>query len=85
MSRRLSNNTGDQSQFGLIDLFAIVTIAALLSAMAAPIIRGMHPGNRGRLVVLTVIQLLITAGAFAFVAHQRKELLQRSGSKIGVA
>ena len=80
-----SSEAGDPRQFGLIDLFAIVTLAALLSAMATPYLRTMPAENLGRLLVVSSIQLIITAGTIAFAANRRKQLLDKSGQRIGVA
>jgi len=72
-------------QFGLIDLFAIVTLAALLSAMAAPHVREMSSENRVWLLVVAGLQFLVTTVSFALAMFQRKQLQMNSGRKMGIA
>jgi hypothetical protein len=72
-------------QFGLIDLFAIVTVAALLSAMLAPFVRELKSEHRNRMVGLAVFQLAIAAGTIAFSVRNRKRLLEKTGRRITVA
>ena len=60
-----SSEPVDPRQFGLIDLFAIMTSAALVSAMIAPFLREMQTENRNRLFSVAIFQLVVTVGAFA--------------------
>ena len=76
---------GDPRQFGVIDLFAFVTLAALVSAMAAPFLREMQAEKRVRLLVVASFQLVVTTGTIAFAVYQRKKLLEKAGWRIGIA
>lgn len=69
----------------MIDLFAIVTLAGLVSAMVAPFLREMQTENRNTLFGVAIFQLVVTAGAIAFAVNQRKKLLEKSGRRIGIA
>ncbi len=71
-------------QFRLIDVFALVTLAAILCAMAAPFVRTMAEGNLTRLVVVVLLQALAAAASIAFLAAGRRALLAKSGRRIGV-
>jgi len=72
-------------QFGLIDLFAMVAIAAVSSALATPFVRAMTTTNRGWLLAMAVAQLAITVGAFAWTIKSRRTVLMQAGQKIGLA
>jgi hypothetical protein len=75
---------GDPRQFRIIDLFAVVTLAALLLAMAAPFVRAMTPASRKRLLVVVTCQLAVTAATMTYLAIRRAKLLQKSGRRIGI-
>lgn len=72
-------------QFSLSDLFAIVTLAALVFAMAAPFLREMQSDHVARLIAVTGVQTAPVAGAIAVAATRRRKLLQMSGRRIGTA
>ena len=74
----------DPWQYGIIDLFAILTLAALISAMAAPLFRHIQPVNRPVLVIVMMCQVLITAGTIIAAAGRRKSLLELSGQRIAL-
>jgi hypothetical protein len=75
---------GGPRQFRIIDLFAVVTLAALLSAMAAPFIRAMTPAGRSQLATGLLLQLLVMAATMVFAAYGRSKLLKKSGQRIGI-
>lgn len=75
----------DPRQFSLSDMFAMVTLAALMFAMAAPLLREMQPESTPRLLAVAGVQLLIVAGAILLATSKRRKLLERSGRRIGVA
>lgn len=75
----------DPRQFSLADLFATVTIAALLFALAGPFLRGMQAENRYRLLAVAGIQLLLIPGMVVFAAARRGKQLGKSGKRLGIA
>jgi len=76
---------GDSWQFGLNELFAIVTLAAILLGMSASSIRGMSLASRGWFFGGVGVQLLVTTASFVWTATLRKQLRVRSGRKLGSA
>lgn len=72
-------------QFRLLDLFALMTLVAVVSAMAAPILHGFDSGFRSRFLVAIVLQMFITAGTLVYYARKRKRLLEKAGAKMGTA
>jgi hypothetical protein len=58
-----STPPGNPQQFGVIGLFAVVTLPALVAAMAAPFLREMQAESRVRVLGMVTCQLLVTAGA----------------------
>jgi hypothetical protein len=75
---------GDPRQFGLIDLFALLTLAALVSAMAAPLVRHAQTLNREVLLLVIGFQVLVAAGAVIFAAGHRRGLLAIAGRRIAI-
>ncbi len=76
---------GNPQQFRLMDLFVLTTMIALVSAMVAPLLRGLASDYRNLLLRIVSVQLLLTAGTIVYYARKRKALLDKSGSKIGSA
>jgi hypothetical protein len=81
---RISRTAGDPRQFRVIDLLALTTLAALVLAMAAPILRTVQEGNRLKLLALVSFQLVVTGVAVAYAAYSRGRLLEMSGQRIAV-
>lgn len=81
---RNSSTTGDPRQFRIIDLFALLTLAALVSAMAAPFVRELAPTTRNKLLAVVTCQLVVVAATVVFAAQRRSKLLQQSGQRIGI-
>jgi hypothetical protein len=80
-----SSTPGNPRQFRIIDLFALTTLAALVSAMAAPFARAMPREHLTKFLVVAFCQLLVVATAIVLAAHSRNRLLQASGERIGIA
>jgi len=80
-----SADAGNPQQFRLMDLFVLTTLVALLSAMVAPLLRGLESDYRNLLLRIVGFQLLLAAGTIVYYAKQRKKLLDKSGSRIGSA
>ncbi len=78
-------DTVNPLQIRLLDLFALMTLVALVSAMAAPFLRGFDSEYRNRLLLVIGLQLLIVVGTIVHYARKRKKLLEQSGPKIGAA
>ena len=70
-------------QFRLLDLFAMMTLVAVVSALAAPILRGLDSEYRLRLLAVVSMQFLIVLWSVFHYASKRKRLLDEAGSKIG--
>jgi hypothetical protein len=73
----------DPRQFSIVDLIALMTLAALASALAAPFIRALSPDYRNKLFASTIIQLIVMAATIATNAKTRKQVLGQAGEKIG--
>jgi hypothetical protein len=91
MSNRKQNLSADRDlptvnprQFRIIDLFAVLTLAALLAAMAAPFLRAMPPDKLTMLLIVALCQVVVTGGTMIHAAHRRQQLLDRSGERIGI-
>jgi len=70
-------------QFRLLDLFALMTLVAVVSTMAAPILLGLDSEYRLRLLAVVGLQFLIVLWSIFHYARKRKRLLDEAGSKIG--
>ena len=70
-------------QFQLIDIFAGITLVALLTAMIAPFLRELDNDVRNRLFVSGLLQLALVIGTFVFATSQRQKLLNKSGRHLG--
>ncbi len=70
-------------QFRLLELFGLMTVAALVSAIAAPLLRGLDSEFRNRLLVVIGLQLLCCVWAVVRFAKKRQRLLQESGRRLG--
>lgn len=79
-----SNSQQDVRQIGLIDLFALVTLAALLTAMAAPFLRDIQAAQISRLIILGTIQAIALSSSAIYSSLQRKKLLSKAGVRIAV-
>jgi len=75
--------TVNPQQFRLLDLFALMTLAAVVSAMAAPFLLGLDSEYRLRLLAVIGFQFLIVLWSIFHYARKRKRLLDEAGSKIG--
>jgi hypothetical protein len=75
---------GRPGQFRLIDLYAFMTIFALVIAMVAPIVRQIRSDHRWVLVVILCSQASIIAVVMNWESNKRKKLLNISGRRIGV-
>lgn len=73
----------DPRQFRIVDLVALMTLAALVSALAAPFIRALSPDHRGKFFITTIVQLIVMAATIATNAKSRKQVLGQAGEKIG--
>jgi hypothetical protein len=73
----------DPRQFRIVDLVALMTLAALVSALAAPFVRALSPEHRGKLLITTIVQLIVMAATFVTNAKSRKQVLGQAGKKIG--
>jgi hypothetical protein len=71
-------------QIGLIDLFAVTTLVAMILAMAVPVVRTMPAENRWPLIAVFGSQAIIVALVMLWEAKRRKKLLEVSGHRIGV-
>ncbi|PHR95700.1 MAG: hypothetical protein COA78_29760 [Blastopirellula sp.] len=87
----LDSLTGDSPEsnnprkFSLIDLFALVTLAGLLSAMAAPYLRELPAEKHGILLLEIFLQVTMLGVSLAYAVHSRKKVLVQSGKKVGYA
>lgn len=75
---------GNALQFRLIDLFAIVTLCALVLAMAAPFLRRVPPDEYVTLFAVGCGQLLTVVIVMRWAASKRNKLLRKSGARIGI-
>ncbi len=75
----------DPKQFNIIDLFAMLTIAALLLAVAAPYLRELSTEGLLQLSLTTLVQSVIAIGAIVLLSAQRRSLLAGSGRRLGMA
>lgn len=80
-----SADAGNPQQFRLMDLFALTTLVALVSAMVAPLLHGLESDYRNLLLRIISFQLLIATGAIVYYAKRRQRALDKSGAKIGAA
>ncbi len=80
-----SADAGNPQQFRLMDLFALTTLVALVSAMVAPLLRGLESDYRNLLLRIVGFQLLLAAGTIVYYARKRKRLLDKAGTRIGSA
>ena len=69
----------------VIDLFAFVTVAAVILAIAAPYLRGMKPEQAGKLLALTSVQLALAVAVFVYATHKRRQVTQPLGKSFGIA
>lgn len=72
-------------QFSIIDLFALITFAAILLAVFAPVVRLMDPDKRAQALVPLSVQLFALVGACAYRVARRHELIRLAGKRLGVA
>jgi hypothetical protein len=73
----------DPRQFRIVDLIALMTLAALASALAAPFIRALSPDHRSKLIITTIVQLIVMATTIATNAKTRTQVLRQAGEKLG--
>ena len=76
--------SNDPRQFRILDLFAVLTLAALLCATAAPFVRELNFATRSRLLAVFSCQLLVMLVTIVYSANKRSSLLQRSGNRLGI-
>ena len=69
-----SADAGNPQQFRLIDLFALTTLVALVSAVVAPLFRRLESNFRYLLLLVVGLQLLITVGTIVYYAKKRKKI-----------
>lgn len=81
---RLPAPPGNPRQFGIVDLFAVLTVGALVSAIVAPFVRAMTPANRGNLFAIAVVQLAVVTFTVVEGANRRGKLLQQAGRRTGI-
>ena len=72
-------------QFTLFDIFAAMTLAAILLAMFVPWIRWMKPDQRMRLLIPMGLQFFMLVGAAALAIHRRRTLVEKGGRRFGIA
>jgi hypothetical protein len=82
--KRDSLSLADSRQLRIIDLFGLLTLVALLCAMAAPIIRGLGTEYRIAFLAFGFFQVLITIGLSTWLIRLRAKLLRRSGQRLGI-
>jgi hypothetical protein len=71
-------------QFRLLDLFGLMTVVALVAAVAAPVLRSFESEFRNLLFVIAAMQLAIIVTTIVYYAKKRKALCDRSGIRLGV-
>lgn len=73
----------DPRQFSIVDLIALMTLAALVSALAAPFIRALSPDHRSKLLITTIVQLIVMGATITYNAKTRTQTLRQAGKKLG--
>ena len=71
-------------QFGIIDLFTMVTFAAVLFAIACPFIRDLPETRVQSLYMFAAIQTMAVVGAFLFASNRRTQLHKNAGARLCV-
>lgn len=75
----------EPTRFGLMDLFALMTLAAFVAATFAPLLRTLEGEGRTRFMTTFVIQLIFIGVAFGNSQRRRLKMLQGSGNRFGMA
>jgi len=68
----------------LIDLFAFLTLAAILFAIVAPYLRDLSPEQTGKFLALTTTQLILSLAVFLFATRKRQQTVKPLGDVIGI-
>jgi hypothetical protein len=79
-----SNEAPSPRQFGIIDLVAAITLAALILAIAAPFLRALQQQNLLRFGLSTAGQLLACGIAYAYAAYRRSGVLAQAGNRLAI-
>jgi hypothetical protein len=71
------------STFGIIDLFALMTLTAVAVAAAAPFFQTLGKTAARDLIIIFVLQLLLFVGGLGRMLGLRKLVLDQAGPKLG--
>lgn len=82
---RLADGEPKRQQYTLVDIFAVMTVAASVLAIVAPLLRSMEVERISRLVLPLGIQLVVIAASVAYAITLRYHLLEQTGTRLGVA
>ena len=75
---------GQPTQVRLIDLFALMTLCALLFAIVSPIVRQIRSEDRGILIAVLLGQVILIGLMMHWWNKRRMRLLAIAGRKVGV-
>lgn len=75
----------DSQTFGIVDLFALMTLCALAAAFAAPFIPSLGKDASRFLLLILVVQVIFFCGAFGKSLASRQAVLKIAGEKWGRA
>lgn len=81
----ISTAVPEARKLRLIDLFAFLTVAAVILAIAAPYLRGIKSDHLGKWIALTSIQLILAVTVFLFATQKRQQLVKPLGKSFGIA
>ena len=68
---RLADGEPKRQQFTLVDIFAVMTVAASVLAIVAPLLRSMDSERMTRLVLPLGMQLVVIAGSVGYAMMLR--------------
>ncbi len=73
----------NSNTFGILDLFALMTLCALAMAFATPFIQSLGKAPSRNLVFVLWLQLVFFVGAFGMSLASRQKALRIAGAKLG--
>ena len=79
----MSDEKPRTQQFGILDLFAWMTVASMLVALAAPLLRQMEPQQRFRAYVAVGLQIVIVLGVVYYANWKRRATISELGACYG--
>jgi len=82
---RLADGEPKRQQFTLVDIFAVMTVAASVLAIVAPLLRSMDSERMTRLVLPLGMQLVVIAGSVGYAMMLRYRLMEQTGNRLGIA